>query len=284
MTVGALAAVILLTGRIIQPALRVEAYLAGLSSTAIERRELEDILSTPKLATSHRPLPSIDSLAFEQLSTRKSSQTSFWFEGINLSLKRGDCVVVTGPSNRACSAFLQLFLGESLTTGRYEINGQDVSQFDSDQRYRQIRYLTRDEPFLSGSLIENLTNFREEELQHDALDLARRMGLDEALFATTEGFNLRVGEKSSSALPSSLADVATVIAGLVDAPDVVLFDQTNAAFDFETDQRFLDLIARHRSDRITLISSERPSFQKLANRRFDITPFLRMSDTTCECT
>ena len=278
MTIGALAAVILLTGRIIQPALRVEAYLAGLSSVEVERRELEDILSTPKLQVGKHRLGGIERLDFKQVSTLPTAGKTFWFEKVDLSLARGDCVAIVGPSHQACSTFLRLFLGEEQLDGEYRINGQDYTDFTLGQRYRQVRYLTRGDPLLSGTLMENLSNFDASANHDGALELANKFGLDKALSTTKDGFNLLVGEKANGDLPSSMADVVTVIAGLVDSPDVVLFDNVNAAFDRETDQRFLELVEEGKSKRITLISTGRPSFQNLAERTFDVTPYLMTAE------
>ena len=94
-TVGALAALILLTGRIIQPALRVEAFLAGLSVTDVERTALEDVLSMPMLASGQTPLRRIDTLAMKDVIADAKDDASFAFVGVDLELKRGDCVAIT---------------------------------------------------------------------------------------------------------------------------------------------------------------------------------------------
>jgi len=274
MTIGALAAVILLTGRIIQPALRVEAYLAGLSSTRMERDEVETLLSIPLLAAGKAPLPRIDTLEFDQVSSGEREGTGIRFDRIDLKLARGECVAITGPDQKACTAFLKLFLDETPISGRYLLNGQDHAAHDRGQRYRQIRYLARGQPLLTGTLMENLTNFQVEEYHDAALDLAQKMGLDRTLAATSNGFNTLVGQGANAGLTQSLTDITTIIAGLVDSPDVVLFDQVNATLDREADTRLLRLLSEQVPHRITLIASARPSFQRLAHRTIDITPFV----------
>ncbi|MEM7718014.1 MAG: ABC transporter transmembrane domain-containing protein [Pseudomonadota bacterium] len=276
-TVGALAAIILLTGRIIQPALRVEAFLAGLSMTKLEREEVEDLLSLPYLREGTQTLSRIDVIELEGFSSLADDGGTRAFENVNLILRRGDCVEITGPSRSASSAFLRLFLGETETHGGFHINGTDHAAFASRERLRHIRYLARDQALLNGTLLDNFTNFQRKDYQDDAIALANRLGLGQWLAQTTDGFDLQVGGNQGGGLSRSMLDIASNISRLVDQPDVLLFDRANASLDRETDRRLLNYIAEQRASRITLICSDRPSYQALADWTLDITPFLRRS-------
>lgn len=273
-TVGALAAIILLTGRIIQPALRVEAFLAGLSLTKLERREMENLLSLPYTRTGERALKGIDEIEFEDVSSMEEDERPFAFQNINLRLRRGDCVAVTGPTRASSSAFLRLFLGESELHGVVRINGQSYTKYASHDRLRHIRYLDRDQPLLNGTLLDNFTKFQRHEHHDDAIALANRLGLGRWLAQTSEGFDLRVGGSRGVGLSGSMLDVASFVSRLVDEPDVLLFDRANASLDLDADQRLLNYLTEQRSSRITLICSDRPSYQALADWTLDITPFL----------
>ena len=275
MTIGALAAVILLTGRIIQPVLRVEAFLAGMVATGEEREDLEHILLLPRLRSGSLPIEHIQEVELIDVTTTTSEAWQVVFKNVNLTLRRGDCMHVTGPDARSCSAFLNLLMGEiELEAGRYLIDGQDFCDYRLADRQREIAYLSRENALLSGTLLDNLTGFRPRENRDAAMRLTQALGMDAILATSAQGFDLRVGSSAKVGLSSSLADTIVIAGSLVNNPSVVLFDQANATLDRAADQRLLEVLKAGKNDQITLICSSRPSYQRLANRTLDISEFL----------
>ena len=62
---------------------------------------------------------------------------TFALRQFNLEVKQGEFVAVTGPSGSGKTTFLTIAgLLESFTGGTYELDGQDVSGMDDDQRSR----------------------------------------------------------------------------------------------------------------------------------------------------
>jgi len=71
--------------------------------------------------------------------------------------------------------------------------------------------------------------------KHAAGSVAQRLGIEETISRSPEGFALRVGPDAKAGLPKSLADAVTIVGGLVGDPHVLLFDEANGALDRETD-------------------------------------------------
>ena len=275
MTVGALAAVILLSGRIIQPTLRVEAFLAGVAASGQEREDLESILCLPRLADGKQDLRHVDRLSLANVATDATSQNGFAFHAVSLSLQRGDCVAITGPSRRACSAFLRLLVGETpISSGTYTMNGDAIENLRLADRHRHVRLASRRNQLLTGTILENMTGFQTTARRDQAIILASRLGLDDTLAKSPEGYELVVGSGGKVTLNTSLADTIGIIGVLSSKPDVLLFDEANATLDRSTDEKLLHILASERAERITVIYSSRPSYQRLATRTIDITPFI----------
>ncbi len=279
MTIGALAAVILLTGRIIQPVLRVEAFLAGMVATGHEREDLEDMLVLPGLQSGTYPLEAIETIELRNVSTAVSKTTQVAFQNIDVSLRRGDCIHLIGGDACARTAFLSLLLGEAdVTAGEYLLNELDSEEYRLKHRQHEMAYLSSSSTLLSGTLLDNLTAFRPRENRDAAMELTRALGIDKAIATSAHGYDLKVGSGAKVGLSSSLADAVVIAGGLVNDPSVVLFDQANASLDRVTDERLLELLLAGREDRITIICSNRPSYQRLATQTFDISKFVVQSD------
>ena len=275
MTVGALAAIVLLTGRIIQPILRVEAFLAGRENTQQDRLDLEDILAAPQIKAGTAPLSGADRLDLKGVGRKEASDHGVVFSGIDLTLHRGDCLAITGADKRTKSAFLRLLAGElPIERGTIEVNGRSLFEYALEDRQAAIRYFGTDNALIEGTLIDNMTVFRPRLYRDRAVELAQQIGIETAISQSPDGFALRVGSGAKALLPKSLADAALIVGGLVTDPQIILFDEANAALDRDIDQRLLNILEAGRFDRITVMVSNRPSYLRTATQTLDISEFV----------
>ncbi|MEO1025565.1 MAG: ABC transporter transmembrane domain-containing protein [Pseudomonadota bacterium] len=275
MTVGSLAAVVLLTGRIIQPVLRMEAYLAGADNLRQHREDLAQVLSMPARAEGTRALESVDEVCLKDVDSKTDPVFKTRFSNINLTMHRGECIALTGADRRTQRHFLRLLAGETgLERGEICLNQHPMESYALADRQDRIRLLSVDNTLIEGTLLENLTAFRPKLYRDQAVQLARRMGIEETITQSAEGYSLDVGPSSRAGLPQSLSDAVTIISGLVSEPDVILFDEANGALDRVADAFLLKLLTDIAPERLIIMVSNRPSFLKLATREVDLGQFV----------
>ena len=275
MTVGSLAAIVLLTGRIIQPVLRIEAFMAGSENHRQQKADLEEILTIPATPDGELPLDQIDKVTLEHVSTDPDPVLGIGFSDIHLSVQKGECIAITGASRAARGMFLRLLLGElRLREGNFQLNDRNIGDFKLRDRKRLIKFMSSENGLIEGTLIENLTVFDPKRYRDRAVELAQKIGIEETISQSPEGFGLLVGPDSRDVLPKSLADAVMIVSGLVTHPDVVLFDEANAALDRDTDARLLEILKNELPGRIMIMVSNRPSYLKLATRTLDIDAFV----------
>ena len=275
MTVGGLAAIVLLTGRIIQPIIRVEAFLAGMENVRQDREDLEEVLSLVPRQDGPKGITSIETLELANVTTAPAPGSGIMFSGVNIKLARGDCVAVTGPDKQTTTAFLKLINGElPIQSGNILVNGVDLFEHRAEDREAHIRYLSPENTLIEGTLIDNMTVFRPRLYRDRAIELAQKLGIERNISQSPDGFALRVGPGAKTVLPKSISDTALIIGGLVTDPDVVLFDEANTALDREIDQKLLAVLEEGQSDRITVMVSSRPSYLRTALAELDISGFL----------
>lgn len=281
MTVGALAAIVLLTGRIIQPILRVEAFLAGMNNVRQDRQDLEDVLATPSGKSGAIALEAVETLQLNGVSTEGIPGLGIGFSDVNLTFKRGDVIAIDAPDKPTKTAFLRLLAGEvPLRKGEITVNGNPLFEHKLEDRQRCIRLLSPDNSLIEGTLIDNMTVFRPRVYRDRAIELAQKIGIERDISQSPDGYALRVGSGAKALLPKSLADAVLIISGLVTEPGVILFDEANAALDRETDQNLLGILEDGCADRITVLASSRPSYLKMATQTIDILGYMDDGATT----
>lgn len=281
LTMGLLAATVILTGRIIQPILQFESYTAGTESAQDAAREFRDLIGLPRIRSGRHHLHVVEELRLENVTTASDDATGIAFSKINAVFRQGTCTQIIAPTPRHGSVFLRLLAGEiAIDDGQMILNGKPVDDYDARDRRSAIRYLGAQTRLLDGTLMENISNFGGPEARREAVDLACEIGLDRHVASTSEGYDLRVSHGEQGPLPRSLVEAAGLISALNSDPALILLDEPNASLDMGTDRRFTDMIAARRKDAIIVMLTQRPSFAKLCDETLDIRPFCARPEET----
>ena len=269
MTVGGLAAGVLLTGRIIQPALRIEALLAGERDTEGAARALDGLLRAPILSEGRVRAERIDAIDLEDVSWAPQPGARPVIDGVSLALRRGECVSIEGEDGSGRSTLLALIAGHRRPDrGRITVGGTDLREINPASLADRVSLLSPDHRMLTGTLFENLSALEPGRLGQDALALAREMGVDQAVAAHHEGYAAAVAARGADGLPNAVHDGVLLVAGLVGRPDVILFDEANSHLDARADRALHDLLRRRIPEAITVLVTYRPSFKALASRHY----------------
>ena len=269
-SVGVLAAVVVLSGRIVQPVLRVEGYLAGLDSMRQAKADLRILTDTRLKADGDLPLANVQTLELVDVTTSPDPNFGISMQNVNLSLKTGDCLLLRSDNPIRLALAERLFLGElSLSKGHFEVNGRAISDYRLQDRQDRIRVLPEDAQLLEGTLLDNICAFQPERHRNVALGLARELGLQKVMRQSPRGLQAQV-RSDNGEIPQSARRIASNIAGLVTLPDVIVFRAANSGLDLETDKYMLDWLKRHAHRHILIMTTNRPSYEALATKTLDV--------------
>ena len=270
-SVGALAAVILLSGRAIQPIMRLEALVAGDLNTRRLEEELDEVLSLSIAERGTIDPGSIDVISLNDVACIKRDDGDFVLEGVDLELRRGDVVGIRGVNGSGKSSVTAMLAGQLIPErGEVRVNGVDMRDCDPDIIAKRIALLPERPTLLEGTVLENMTRFRPQEHLTEAIELATALGMDSYFAAHPEGLSMKIRHGVNAGLPTSIIDRVALVAALLGNPDVVLFDEANLSLDFEGDGLLRDhLLARRASASVVLVT-QRPSYLKGCDRLYRI--------------
>ena len=251
MTVGAVAAIVLLTGRVIQPLLRIEALFAGGRDLVQARENVTQL--TARLPTQGAAVAQIERLAFAEDGADEP-----------IVLQRGDCIAVEAPAAEQ-ARLMRLLSGQPVRSGALWVDGRAAEDCDPADLTRRIAWLRSDYTMLDGTLEENLTGF-DPACRDAAIGLARALGIDRFISHHPDGLGMSLAARKANGLPKSVHDAIFLVAGLAHGPDVVLFDAANAGLDHETDRRMIEVLRDLCPRAIVVLVTRRPSYRMLATR------------------
>jgi len=268
-TIGGLAAVMLLGTRIIQPVLKLEALRVGDQDTRRAEDEIDALMALPLKARGGRNCDRIESIDLVGIDMDRKDEGKALFSGLDLTLRRGEIIAIDGANGSGRSMLMWLIMGYcQAKAGNILINGAPIDAFDPSQLRSRIAYLPPRPKLLEGTVLQNMTRFQPERYLDDALRVASALGLESYFASHQEGLGTRVGRGLGAGLPTSVAERIPLVGALAGQPDLVLFDEANANLDMEGDGRLKEYIASLKGRAAVIMITQRPSYLVLADRSY----------------
>ncbi len=180
--------------------------------------------------------------------------------GVTLSFKKGSFWAIMGPSGSGKSTMMNI-LGclDRLTSGRYYLEGRDVSSLDDDSLSEfRLKYLGF--VFQSFNLIPQLTVQRNIELPLYYLgwDATRSAQRAEEL-AHEVGLGDRVGHRPTELSGGEMQRVA-IARALANDPQIIFADEPTGNLDSATGEQILELLKKLNRQGKTIIIVTHESF------------------------
>lgn len=162
--------------------------------------------------------------------------------GVDLTVARGEVIVIIGPSGSGKSTLIRCLNGlEEVDTGEIRIDGVAVNAH-SQRMWRVVRQRI-------GMVFQDYTLFPHMTVLRNIMFAPVRSGRRTAAAAREEGLRLlaRVGlSEKAEAFPAHLSggqlQRVAIVRALAMAPDAILFDEPTSALDPEMIREVLDVI------------------------------------------
>ena len=269
MTIGGVAACMLLAGRATQPLNRAAMLWSQYQSVRIAKDHVQS-LSELSLAAKYRKqwLEEFQGrIELRGVSFRYDAEKPL-FDEVDLTFEAGAAVGVSGENWAGKSTLLSLVAGILRPdTGTIFYDGVDVNQLSDAELRRHIAYLPYNPALFDGTILENLCGFSDDpERIAAAEEAAREIGLAEAVSKLSRGFNTEISSSTRETLPASLRQQIPIAAALARQPRVIIMDECNSNLDQDADRLFREALARRKGTCTLILVSQRPSFLAIADR------------------
>ncbi|MCB1694899.1 MAG: ATP-binding cassette domain-containing protein [Pseudomonadales bacterium] len=273
LTVGGLAAGTMLTSRVLQPGLRAMGVWTQFQSVRLAIKKVNELFSIP--------LESDGQYKCEKAVGGKIElkHVSFSYQGteepllkdLSLVIEPGEMIGLTGNNGAGKSTLISLLSGFlQPETGSISIDQHPLSDFDIEFLRSQIGIVPQHGVIFEGTILENMTLYREGEAAEQAIAIAASLGLGEIISKFPDGLDTYIGGSAASSLSEGVKQMIVIVRSLVGNPKIIFFDDSNANFDVKNDKKLIEVIKEMKGSRTMVVVSHRPSLLRLCDRNFKL--------------
>lgn len=270
-TVGGLTSIVQLVTQIQAPIISLSRcvqnvfHMIGSAERIIELENIEKDVIVDEI-DSNQLYDNLDSIVVENVDfTYKNKKI---FKQINLTVTKGENIVIYGESGIGKSTLLKLILGIIKNdTGHIYFKLKDGSKqpIHVDTR-NMFSYVPQGKLILSGSIRENIT-FVNPNISDDDLDKALEISCCKSFIDQLEhGLDTKIGERGKGLSEGQLQRIAIARAIASKAP-ILILDEITSSLDSKTEEAVIQNI-KNMKDITCIIVTHRNSVSKLCDKEY----------------
>jgi ATP-binding cassette subfamily C protein LapB len=269
-TIGALIAATILTGRSLAPLSAIAAMLTRLQQSRAALKALDTIMKVPVERPSdkaflHRPTLS-GQMQFDKVCFKYPHQETAALDQLSFSIEPGERVGILGRIGSGKSTVARLLIGlYEPAEGAVLMDGTDIRQIDPADLRRNVGYVAQDNYLFFGSVRDNITFGAPHMDDQSVLRAAALAGVTDFLRNHPHGFDLQVGERGMS-LSGGQRQAITIARAMLLDPPILVLDEPTSCMDNSSEAALKARLMETLEDKTLVLITHRSSLLSLVNR------------------
>ncbi|GAB3115844.1 peptidase domain-containing ABC transporter [Novispirillum itersonii] len=261
MSIGALVAANMLSGRMIGPFNQLVGAWRTLLGFRQSARRLGDLFGQPEDRQSSGlalPRPS-GLLTAEAVTFRYGRETVPTINAVSHVFRPGGITAIMGRNGCGKTTLLKILLGlYAPESGRVLLDGADLSQFTRAELAGWIGYVPQDCVLFSGSIRDNLTRAHPGIGDDDILEASTLAGAHQYIINLPDGYATDVGEMGSL-LSGGIRQRLAIARALMGKPSVLILDEPSGSLDRQAEDHLREVLIKLAQDRTVIIVTHSPA-------------------------
>ena len=187
--------------------------------------------------------------------------------GINLEVKPGEIVAITGPSGSGKSTLLKVLLGlYPQYMGTVRLGGLDLRQLHPSEARGAVGYASQQLTFFYGSVAANFRFANPGATDAEIASALAAVGVSLSSPELPDGLETRISGTNSRGLSQGWLCRLSIARALVKKPAILLLDDLGTGLDQASDTALMAQVDALRGKRTVLWVTARPSHMRVADR------------------
>jgi ATP-binding cassette subfamily B protein len=262
LTVGALIAFQMISGRVVGPLVQIVGLVHEYQETALSVRMLGEIMNHPtegrRGAPGLRPVLQ-GGITFEQVSFRYPGATQAALDSITLDIRPGMVVGIVGRSGSGKTTLTRLIQGMyGVSGGVIRMDGVDIREIDLPHLRSSIGVVLQDNFMFRGTVRENIAATKPNAGLREIIAAAQAAGADEFIERLPQGYDTLLEENAAN-LSGGQKQRLSIARAILPMPRILILDEAASALDPESEAIFINNLSRIAVGKTVLMVSHRLS-------------------------
>jgi len=262
MTVGALIAFNMLSGRVTTPLAQIVGLVQGYQEAGLSVRMLGQIMNrAPERPANARGLrPPIDGLIeFERVTFRYSESAPPALDDVSLTIPAGSVFGIVGRSGSGKTTLTRLIRAMyPMQLGSVRIDGHDLREIDLPHLRSQVGVVMQQCFLFRGTVRENIAATKPDASLEEIVHAATMAGADEFIKTLPQGYDTML-EEGGTNLSGGQQQRLSIARALLRQPRILILDEATSALDPESEAIVQANLARIAEGRTVIMVSHRLS-------------------------
>jgi len=270
LTMGALIAIVILSGRALAPMSQVASLISSYETTKKSYEAINEVISQP----SERPdgkkfvqTPGFTGeIEFIDVTFTYPDSDVPSLKNISFKINPKEKVAFIGRIGSGKSTILKLLLGlYEPDSGQILLDGIDIKQIDPADLRKHIGYVSQDVTLFRGTVKENITYRASHVSEAQMIKAAQISGAMEFIKKHPKGFEMPIGERGVGLSGGQRQSIGIARAFLFNTPIMVL-DEPTGSMDQVTENRLIKNLKKALENKTALMVTQKMNLLELASR------------------
>ena len=262
MTVGALIAFNMLSGRVMGPLVQIVGIVNEYQEVAVSVQLLGEIMNHPPEGRAGmgglRPTLAGD-IYFEDVTFRYPGSSATALNKASFQIKAGTVVGIVGRSGSGKTTLTKLIQGlYEVEEGLIRFDGIDAREIELTHLRRQIGVVLQENFLFRGTVRENISATRPDASLEEIVEVAQTAGADEFIERLPQGYDTLLEENAAN-LSGGQKQRLSIARALLSKPRILILDEAASALDPESEAIFMKNLGRISVGRTVIMVSHRLS-------------------------
>ena len=267
MSVGALIAFQMISGRVTGPLVRLVSLVHEYQQIAISVQMLGNVMNTrPEPAGGGVRNPFKGQIEFDHVNFRYTPDGPIVLRDLSFVLDPGQVIGIVGRSGSGKTTLTKLLQGlYPVMSGLIKIDGIDIREIDKVHLRNSIGVVLQENYFFSGTVRENLSLTKRNATLDEIIAVTKLAGADEFVQNLPKGYDTMLEENASN-LSGGQKQRLAIARALLTNPRILIFDEATSALDPESENVIQENLPQIARGRTVLIISHRLSIVSGADK------------------
>ncbi|MCG2586647.1 peptidase domain-containing ABC transporter [Massilia sp. TS11] len=262
LTVGALIAFQMISGRVVQPLIAIVGLVNEYQETALSVRMLGEVMNrAPEGRLGAGGLrPTLQGeIRFDDVTFRYPGAANLALNKASLTIKAGSLVGIVGRSGSGKTTLTKLIQGlYSVQEGVIRFDGIDAREIELAHLRRQVGVVLQENFLFRGTVKENITQTKPDATFEEVVAACQAAGADEFIERLPQGYDT-VLEENASNLSGGQKQRLSIARSLLAKPRVLILDEAASALDPESEAIFINNLSKIAVGKTVIMISHRLS-------------------------